>query len=65
MKNGKELRMGKKYEATSVDRKRILTVHNVTHEDVGVYECMCDGDKMTVELALKGDFIFRLCMYIH
>ncbi|KAI7792382.1 putative obscurin-like [Triplophysa rosa] len=55
MKNGKELRMGKKYEATSVDRKRILTVHNVTHEDVGVYECMCDGDKMSVQLALKEE----------
>lgn len=48
--------MGKKYEATSVDRKRILTVHNVTFEDVGVYECMCDGDKMSVQLSLKGNF---------
>lgn len=64
MKNGKELRMGKKYEATSVDRKRILTVHNVTHEDVGVYECTCDGDKMSVQLALKGDFLFLECAYM-
>ncbi|XP_067234432.1 obscurin isoform X13 [Chanodichthys erythropterus] len=55
MKNGKELRMGKKYEATSVERKRILTVHNVDHEDVGIYECMCDGDKMSVQLALKEE----------
>ncbi|XP_043082208.1 obscurin isoform X25 [Puntigrus tetrazona] len=55
MKNGKELRMGKKYEATSVERKRILTVHNVDREDVGIYECMCDGDKMSVQLALKEE----------
>ncbi|XP_051543318.1 obscurin-like [Myxocyprinus asiaticus] len=55
MKNGKELRMGRKYEATSVERKRILTVHNVTHEDMGIYECMCDGDKMSVQLALKEE----------
>jgi len=55
MKNGKELRMGKKYEAKSVERKRILTVHNVDLEDVGIYECMCDGDKMSVQLALKGE----------
>nr|XP_055038803.1 obscurin isoform X38 [Misgurnus anguillicaudatus] len=55
MKDGKELRMGKKYEATSVDCKRILTVHNVTHEDVGIYECICDGDKISVHLALKEE----------
>ncbi|KAL1248368.1 hypothetical protein QQF64_021686, partial [Cirrhinus molitorella] len=55
MKNGKELRMGKKYEATSVERKRILTVHNVDREDVGIYECVCDGDKMSVQLSLKEE----------
>ncbi|XP_051738417.1 obscurin-like isoform X38 [Ctenopharyngodon idella] len=55
MKNGKELRMGKKYEATSVERKRILTIHNVDHEDVGIYECTCDGDKMSLQLALKEE----------
>ncbi|XP_056105328.1 obscurin-like isoform X17 [Rhinichthys klamathensis goyatoka] len=55
MKNGKELRMGKKYEAKSVERKRILTVHNVDLEDVGIYECMCDGDKMSVQLTLKEE----------
>lgn len=47
--------MGKKYEATSVERKRILTIHNVDHEDVGIYECTCDGDKMSLQLALKGE----------
>ncbi|XP_026114216.1 obscurin isoform X4 [Carassius auratus] len=55
LKNGKELRMGKKYESTSVERKRILTVHNVDREDVGIYECMCEGDKMSVQLALKEE----------
>lgn len=54
MKDSKELRMGKKYEASSAGCKRTLTIHNVTHEDAGVYECVCDGDKMSVQLAVKG-----------
>ncbi|MCI4374319.1 hypothetical protein PGIGA_G00004900 [Pangasianodon gigas] len=55
MKNGKELRMGKKYEASSVGCKRTLTIHNVTHEDAGIYECVCDGDKMSIQLAIKEE----------
>ncbi|XP_076826396.1 obscurin [Brachyhypopomus gauderio] len=54
-KNREELRMGKKYEASSVDRKRILTIHNVTNDDAGIYECVCDGDRMSVQLALKEE----------
>uniref|UniRef100_A0A4W4FCR3 Obscurin, cytoskeletal calmodulin and titin-interacting RhoGEF b n=1 Tax=Electrophorus electricus TaxID=8005 RepID=A0A4W4FCR3_ELEEL len=56
LKNGKELRMGKKYEASSVDRKRILTIHNVTSDDAGIYECVCNGDRMSIQLALKAAF---------
>lgn len=59
MKNGKELRLGKKYEASSVGCKRTLTVHNVTREDAGVYECVCDGDKMSIQLAVKGNSSFH------
>ncbi|XP_017322293.1 obscurin isoform X6 [Ictalurus punctatus] len=55
MKNGMELRMGKKYEASSVGCKRTLTIHNVTHEDAGMYECVCDGDKMSIQLAIKEE----------
>ncbi|XP_046703831.1 obscurin [Silurus meridionalis] len=55
MKNGKELRMGKKYEASNVGCKRTLTIHNVTHEDAGIYECVCDGDKMSIQLAIKEE----------
>ncbi|XP_035386466.1 obscurin isoform X5 [Electrophorus electricus] len=55
LKNGKELRMGKKYEASSVDRKRILTIHNVTSDDAGIYECVCNGDRMSIQLALKDE----------
>lgn len=54
MKNGKELKMGKKYEYVITDRKRILMVHNVTEEDVGIYECVLADDRMSVQLALKG-----------
>lgn len=49
--------MGKKYECVTIDRKRILTVHNVTEEDVGIYECALAEDKITLQLALKGIFI--------
>lgn len=54
MKNGRELKMGKKYECVLQDRKRILMVHNVTEEDVGIYECALAEDRMSIQLALKG-----------
>ena len=57
MKNGREVKMGKKYEYVITDRKRILTVHNVTEEDVGVYECVLAEDKMSLQLSLKGTLI--------
>uniref|UniRef100_A0A3B1IMM5 Obscurin, cytoskeletal calmodulin and titin-interacting RhoGEF n=1 Tax=Astyanax mexicanus TaxID=7994 RepID=A0A3B1IMM5_ASTMX len=59
MRNGKELRIGKKYESSSVDRKRTLTIHNVTQEDTGVYECVCDGDRISIRLAVQeaGKFV--------
>lgn len=56
MKNGRELKMGKKYEHVLQDRKRILVVHNVTEEDVGIYECALADDKLSIQLALKGIF---------
>ncbi|XP_065810254.1 obscurin isoform X2 [Labrus bergylta] len=55
MKNGRELKMGKKYEYLIVDRKRTLMVHNVTEEDVGIYECVLADDKMSLQLALKDE----------
>lgn len=59
MKNGKELKMGKKYEYVSVERKRILIIHNVTEEDVGIYECVLPSDKMSLQLNLKGTLLTR------
>ncbi|XP_061652380.1 obscurin isoform X6 [Phyllopteryx taeniolatus] len=55
MKNGREVKMGKKYEYVTVDRRRILMVHNVTEEDVGVYECACADDTMSMQLTLKDE----------
>ncbi|XP_047188247.1 obscurin isoform X4 [Scophthalmus maximus] len=55
MKNGREVKMGKKYEYAIIDRKRILMVHNVTEEDVGIYECVLAEDKMSLQLSLKDE----------
>ncbi|KAM6989312.1 obscurin [Tautogolabrus adspersus] len=55
LKNGRELKMGKKYEYLIVDRKRTLMVHNVTEEDVGIYECVLAEDKMSLQLTLKDE----------
>ncbi|KAG5842162.1 hypothetical protein ANANG_G00174720 [Anguilla anguilla] len=55
MKDGRELKMGKKYESVCSDRTRLLMVHNMTEEDAGTYECVCDGDRMSLQLALKED----------
>lgn len=57
MKNGREVKVGKKYEYVSTERRRILVVHNVTEEDEGVYECVLADDRMAVQLALKGMLI--------
>lgn len=54
MRNGREVKVGKKYEYVIDDRKRILVVHNATEEDVGIYECVLADDRMSVKLALKG-----------
>ena len=54
LKNGREVKMGKKYEYLIIDRKRILIVHNVTEEDVGIYECTLGDDRTSVQLSLKG-----------
>ncbi|XP_030258913.1 obscurin isoform X7 [Sparus aurata] len=55
IKNGRELKMGKKYEYVIIDRKRILIVHNVTEEDVGIYECALGDDRTSVQLSLKDE----------
>lgn len=57
MRNGREVKVGKKYEYVSEERKRILVVHNVTEEDVGVYECVLADDRMSIQLTLKGRLI--------
>ncbi|XP_030218594.1 obscurin isoform X6 [Gadus morhua] len=55
MRNGREVKVGKKYEYVILERKRTLLVHNVSEEDVGVYECVLDGDRMSLQLALKDE----------
>ncbi|KAK5860093.1 hypothetical protein PBY51_021594 [Eleginops maclovinus] len=55
MRNGREVKTGKKYEYMIIDRKRILVVHNVTEEDVGIYECALADDKISMQLSLKDE----------
>ncbi|XP_015254433.1 PREDICTED: obscurin isoform X13 [Cyprinodon variegatus] len=55
MRNGREVKMGKKYESVIQERKRILIVHNVTEEDVGLYECVLADDRMSFQLTLKDE----------
>ncbi|XP_029561106.1 obscurin isoform X17 [Salmo trutta] len=58
MKNGRELKMGKKYECITTDHKRILMVHNVTEEDTGIYDCVLNEDRMSLKLSLKDEAKF-------
>ncbi|XP_041658846.1 obscurin isoform X22 [Cheilinus undulatus] len=55
MRNGREVKMGKKYEYLITDRRRTLVVHNVTEEDVGIYECVLADDRVSLQLALKDE----------
>ncbi|KAM9789384.1 obscurin [Neosynchiropus ocellatus] len=55
MRNGREIKTGKKYETLAVDRRRVLVVNNVTEEDVGSYECVLADDRMSLKLALKDE----------
>lgn len=57
MRNGREIKVGKKYEYVREERKRILVVHNVTEEDVGIYECVLADDRMSIQLAVRGTLI--------
>ncbi|GAB0185061.1 obscurin [Grus japonensis] len=54
MKDGKELKASEKYELQTVGKKHILKIHNTAAEDAGVYECICEGDKMVYQLSVKA-----------
>lgn len=64
MKDGREVKVGKKYEYVIMDRKRILVVHNVTEEDVGIYDCVLADDRVSLQLALKGTII-NMCTVLY
>lgn len=54
MKDRKELEASEKYELQTVGKRHILKIHNTAAEDAGVYECVCEGDKMLFQLSVKG-----------
>lgn len=54
MKDGKELKASEKYELQTVGKRHILKIRSTAEEDTGVYECVCEGDKMLYQLSVKG-----------
>lgn len=64
MRNGREVKIGKKYEYVTTDRNRTLVVHNVTEEDVGIYECVLSEDRISLQLALRGVAHQNHCSYL-
>ncbi|XP_023777818.1 obscurin [Cyanistes caeruleus] len=54
MKDGKELKASEKYEFQIVGKRHILKIRSAAEEDAGVYECVCEGDKMLYQLSVKA-----------
>ncbi|XP_041899175.1 obscurin isoform X8 [Corvus kubaryi] len=54
MKDGKELKASEKYELQTVGKRRILKIRSAAEQDAGVYECVCEGDKMLFQLSVKA-----------
>lgn len=54
MKDGKELKASEKYEFQSAGKRRVLKIRHAAQEDAGVYECVCEGDKMLFQLSVRG-----------
>ncbi|XP_035173163.1 obscurin isoform X5 [Oxyura jamaicensis] len=54
MKDGKELKASEKYELQAVGKRHILKICNIATEDAGVYQCICEGDKMVFQLSVKA-----------
>uniref|UniRef100_A0A8B9EVW0 Obscurin, cytoskeletal calmodulin and titin-interacting RhoGEF n=1 Tax=Anser cygnoides TaxID=8845 RepID=A0A8B9EVW0_ANSCY len=53
MKDGKELQASEKYELQAVGKRHVLKIRNIATEDAGVYQCICEGDKMVFQLSVK------------
>ncbi|XP_050565252.1 LOW QUALITY PROTEIN: obscurin [Cygnus atratus] len=54
MKDGKELKASEKYELQAVGKRHVLKIRNIATEDAGVYQCICEGDKMVFQLSVKA-----------
>ncbi|PKK31957.1 obscurin, cytoskeletal calmodulin and titin-interacting RhoGEF, transcript variant X11 [Columba livia] len=54
MKDGKELKASEKYEFQTAGKRHVLKIRNTGTEDAGVYECVCEGDKMRYQLSVKA-----------
>uniref|UniRef100_A0A8U7MNR6 Obscurin, cytoskeletal calmodulin and titin-interacting RhoGEF n=1 Tax=Corvus moneduloides TaxID=1196302 RepID=A0A8U7MNR6_CORMO len=55
MKDGKELKASEKYELQTVGKRRILKIRSTAEQDAGVYECVCEGDKMLFQLSFVSE----------
>lgn len=54
LKDGKELKAGQKYDLQTAEKKRVLKIRDVAAEDAGLYECICEGDRIVYQLSVKG-----------
>ncbi|XP_010078143.1 PREDICTED: obscurin, partial [Pterocles gutturalis] len=54
MKDGKELQASEKYELQTLGKRHILKIRSTAAEDAGIYECVCEGDKMVYQLSVKA-----------
>uniref|UniRef100_A0A674GNH5 Obscurin n=1 Tax=Taeniopygia guttata TaxID=59729 RepID=A0A674GNH5_TAEGU len=61
MKDGKELKASEKHEFQTVGKRHILKIRSTAEEDAGVYECVCDGDKMLYQLSVKDVNVHFYC----
>ncbi|XP_025067418.1 obscurin isoform X17 [Alligator sinensis] len=54
LKDGKELKAGQKYDLQTAEKKRVLKIRDVAAEDAGLYECICEGDRIVYQLSVKA-----------
>lgn len=60
MRDGCEIRKGKKYEMIAEGVKRILVIHKAIFDDEAEYECDAKTSKSSGMLTVVGEFSWML-----
>lgn len=55
-KDGVELGPGDKYDFLHAARTRSLTVHDLSHEDAGLYTCHVGGEETQSRVSVHGEW---------